>query len=798
MSEHNLIDNSKKERLISCYAHRWGLLDNVIESELTQLLNNSSLEPIDIALIHSKLAWHNSIRGNEKETERHKVSIETRFNSDSRIWAISKALELRNLSNPEDPHDLDRFFDESRLRELDSSYRGRILALIGNHYRRLGKFDKAERCLEDARYVLREECPELVGLAYFHFGILYSVQSEFPIASKYFEKALRSFSDGHHAEMEARTQFNSAVLLRKMGKITLAKRLVSELQSVVLPQELQARYHNEYARLYIALEDKKTASYLLRLLEDYTNENTPIRSRVITCEAEADFHCLSRDWDHAMVALDRGIEKALTISKSNDLLAELYRRKARLLYEIGMDDEAYEMAKESLEICHQVNEIYEIGANFRTLGLVAERRGDYPEAESLLEQAVKFYLSKDEKFERAHSHKDFAHFYHRRGTKDSMREAFKHAATAMGLFEEMGVETRVDELHELLEVLSKQIPRRPFIVPDGHQLVQLGEEYGIITGHEKVKQVLENMVRVSPTKTSILITGETGTGKELVARAIHALSDRADKPMIVVNCAAIPRELMESEIFGHLKGSFTGAATDRVGKFAMANEGTLFLDEIGDLDKHLQAKLLRVLEDGSYTPVGADKESYADVRVVAATNRNLDELIKKRQFREDLLYRLNDVILQLPPLRERGEDAELLTLYFLHREGELMGNTMHIDPQALDMIVQHEWSGNIRELLAFVRQLILSAQESGLITVDLFPDHFFTKNSKKPKNLVDIVRNAERTAILEALIRAKGNKAQASRDLEVSRSTLGDKITRLGLDEELERILERAEKRGNR
>jgi len=612
------------------------------------------------------------------------------------------------------------------------------------------------------------------------------------------KRSIEAFQSTSEGDREARARYNNVIILRKVGKLRDAQAEVANLQQFTVHKTLQARYHNEYARLYIALEDKKTASYLLRLLEDYTNENTPIRSRVITREAEADFHCLSRDWDRAMIALDRGIEKALSISKSNDLLAELYRRKARVLYEIGMDDEAYEMAKESLEVCHEVNEVYEIGANFRTLGLVAERRGDYPEAESLLEQAVNFYLSKDEKFERAHCHKDFAHFYHRIGSKDSLREAFKQAATAMGLFEEMGVETRVAEMRDLLEVLGKQIPRKPFIVPDGHQLVQIGEEFGIITGDEKVKQVLEHLVRVSPTKSSILVTGETGTGKELVARGIHALSDRADEPMIVVNCAAIPQELMESEIFGHLKGSFTGAASDRVGKFAMANNGTLFLDEIGDLDKHLQAKLLRVLEDGSYTPVGADKESYADVRVIAATNRNVGVLIKKNQFREDLLYRLNDVMLQLPPLRARDGDAELLSLYFLHREGELMGNTVHIDPHALDMIVQHEWPGNVRELLAFVRQLILGAQESGLITVDIFPDHFFTKNSKEPKNLVEIVRKAERIAILEALVRAKGNKAKASRELEVSRSTLGDKITRLGLDEELEHILERAEKRGDR
>ncbi|MBC8366230.1 sigma 54-interacting transcriptional regulator [bacterium] len=780
------------------YVHEWGLLDSETQAELELLLESTNQPEYECSLIHSKLAWHHSVQRNSETSHSHVKEISSSFQDHPKVSTVLKAIQANELllkSKTEEAYDA---LVEIGTDGLSTSYVARHLSLLGSVQRRLGHFDLAEQTLENARYLLSNDGGPILGLTLSRLGVLFGSQSEFVLSGRYFERAIQVFVEAKTLLWEIKARFNHAIALRKAGKMKLAKAEVARLVELKVEDGLQARYHNEYARLYIALEDKKTASYLLRLLEDYTDENTPIRSRVITCEAEADFHCLSRDWDHAMVALDRGIEKALTISKSNDLLAELYRRKARVLYEIGMDDEAYEMAKESLEVCHDVNEVYEIGANFRTLGLVAERRGDYPEAESLLEQAVNFYLSKDEKFERAHCHKDFAHFYHRIGNKDSLREAFKHAATAMGLFEEMGVETRVVEMRDLLEVLSKQIPRKPFIVPDGHQLVQIGEEYGIITGDEKVKQVLENMVRVSPTKSSILVTGETGTGKELVARAIHALSDRADEPMIVVNCAAIPRELMESEIFGHLKGSFTGAATDRVGKFALANNGTLFLDEIGDLDKHLQAKLLRVLEDGSYTPVGADKESYADVRVIAATNRNLDELIKKRQFREDLLYRLNDVMLQLPPLRERGGDAELLTLYFLHREGELMGNTVHIDPHALDMIVQHEWSGNIRELLAFVRQLILSAQESGLITVDLFPDHFFTKDSKEPKNLVEIVRKAERTAILEALIRAKGNKAKAARDLEVSRSTLGDKITRLGLDEELERIIERAEQRGER
>ncbi len=776
----------------------WGLIDKKAQAELEGLVEDKSLSDLDLSLVHSKLAWHFSTIGDAAKADRHSIKVATEHQSSPQIDAALRAIAANSLLAESKETAALELLDEIDFRGLNSSHIGRLLSLKGSIQRRIGDYKNAEITLENAKYLLHDVSKSLFGLSLSRLGVLYANQSEFVLAGRYFSRASEQFSGDGNSLWKSRARFNEAIACRKSGRLISARDIIADLVESRIEQTLQARYHNEYARLYIALEDKKTASYLLRLIEDYTDENTPIRSRVITCEAEADFHCLSRDWDHALAALGRGIEIALTISKSNDLLAELYRRKARVLYEIGMDDEAYDMAKESLEICHQVNEIYEIGANFRTLGLVAERRGEYHEAESLLDQAVNFYQSKDEKFERAHSHRDFASFYHRRGDKEALRKAFKQAATAMGLFEEMGVESRVLEMRELLETLSKQIPRKPFIVPDGHQLAQIGEEHGIITGDAKVKQVLEAMVRVAPTASSILVTGETGTGKELVARAIHAMSDRAEKPMIVVNCAAIPRELMESEIFGHLKGSFTGAASDRVGKFEMANQGTLFLDEIGDLDQQLQAKLLRVLEDGSYTPVGADKERHADVRVISATNRNLAELIKKRQFREDLLYRLNEVMLQLPPLRDRPGDAELLTLYFLHQEGDLIGNSVQIDPHALDLIVHHNWSGNVRQLLGFLRQLIINAQNTGLITVDLFPDHFFERSRKEPRNLAGIVREAERKAILDALIRAKGNKAKAARDLEVSRSTLGDKITRLELDEEIEQILEREQRQGDR
>ena len=585
-----------------------------------------------------------------------------------------------------------------------------------------------------------------------------------------------------------RILFNWSILERKRGNLQKSKELVASIQGENVPEGLSLRYTNEYCRLYIALEDKRTSEILLRQIENLTDKNTPIRSRVISCEAEADFHALSRDWSRALDALDRGIEIALSISPSNDLLAELYRRKARVLYEIGRDDESYILAKKALEICEDVSEIYEMGALFRTLGLLAERRGEGVEAESLLLRAVDFYRSKDEKFERAHSHRELAHFYHRRDKAD-LHLAFKHAASALSLFEEMGVERRSQEMQALLDSLGNQIPGRPFIVPDGFQLAQIGEEHGIITGDYAMTRLLNDMVRVAQSPAPVLISGETGTGKELVAQALHALSPRANQALIVVNCAAIPTELLESEIFGHVRGSFTGAMRDRNGKFFQADQGTLFLDEIGDLNTQLQAKLLRVLQDGSFTPVGSDEEIRADVRVLSASNRDLRAMVAEGVFREDLLYRLNHIILELPPLRKRGGDTELLLRYFMHRESELLGRGIEIDSHALDVVLAYPWPGNVRELKSFVSQVALYAVETGRLTVDLIPERYLSPVLEQERDLAAIVRNAEKEAILNAVARAHGNKARAARDLGVSRSTLNDKITRLEIQPEIDRRL---------
>ena len=222
--------------------------------------------------------------------------------------------------------------------------------------------------------------------------------------------------------------------------------------------------------------------------------------------------------------------------------------------------------------------------------------------------------------------------------------------------------------------------------------------FGMVGDSPVMQPVLDMIAKVAPSPVAVLIQGETGTGKELVAHALHAESKRAKKPFLAENCAAVPAELLESELFGHKKGSFTGAIADRPGHFIVADGGTVFLDEIGDMPLPMQAKLLRVLQDGEVRPVGSNAVKHVDVRVVAATNKDLPDACKAGTFREDLFYRLNVITIHLPPLRERGQDIAHLARFFLARANEQMGRETALSEPALKMLLAYSWPGNVRQL----------------------------------------------------------------------------------------------------
>ncbi len=315
------------------------------------------------------------------------------------------------------------------------------------------------------------------------------------------------------------------------------------------------------------------------------------------------------------------------------------------------------------------------------------------------------------------------------------------------------------------------------------------ESYSHLIGEHPLLQKITQLVRkVATTDATILIMGESGTGKELIARAVHALSPRVDRPFIPVNCGAIPAELLESEMFGHERGAFTGAIGQRAGMFQLANGGTIFLDEVGEMSATLQVKLLRVLQDREIRPVGADRVFKVDVRVLAASNKDLAAEVEEGNFREDLFYRLQVIPIVMPPLRERRSDIPLLTSHFLEKHNrKRSGRPARIAEEAMVHLWEYDWPGNVRELENLLERLVILS-EDGVIGVEHLPPSIrsFISEKKIPRptlgeeglDLNTAVEEFENRLIEEALRRTKGNKQAAARLLGLKRTTLVAKLRR--------------------
>ena len=304
----------------------------------------------------------------------------------------------------------------------------------------------------------------------------------------------------------------------------------------------------------------------------------------------------------------------------------------------------------------------------------------------------------------------------------------------------------------------------------------------IVGSSREMEKVFDVIRKVADTDTSILITGESGTGKELVARSIHANSYRRDAPFVAINCAAIPRELLESELFGHTKGAFTGAVKDKPGKFQLADGGTLFLDEVGELPLELQPKLLRALQEKEVEPVGGTKVQKVDVRIVAATNLDIDKSIAGGTFREDLYYRLSVIPIHLPPLRERRKDIPLLIRYFCGKHGS---EKVTFDKDVLETLIMYPWPGNVRELENTVERLLIM-RNGDVISFDELPEKFQdaapcgNANIKLPDEGYSL-EQLEREVVVHALERNSWNQTAAARFLRIPRHTLIYRIEKYGI-----------------
>ena len=322
----------------------------------------------------------------------------------------------------------------------------------------------------------------------------------------------------------------------------------------------------------------------------------------------------------------------------------------------------------------------------------------------------------------------------------------------------------------------------------------------IVGKSERVQRVLDLVTQVAPSRSTILITGETGTGKELIAKAIHASSPRVDHAFVPVNSGSLPADLLESTLFGHVRGAFTSAVANKKGAFEVANKGTIFFDEIGTIGPETQVKLLRVIQEREFTPLGSNEVVKVDVRILAATNADLRRMVEEKKFREDLYYRLNVINIGLPSLRDRREDIPLLVGHFLEKFSkendkylEPDGRTqLRFEPEAMQLMMDHLWPGNVRELENVVERAVVLAS-TALIPVDVFPDHLLhaggirlrrAENGALPSDasLFEIVADFERRTIIEHLDRFQWSQTEAAEALRVPLSTLNQKIKRLNID----------------
>ena len=404
-----------------------------------------------------------------------------------------------------------------------------------------------------------------------------------------------------------------------------------------------------------------------------------------------------------------------------------------------------------------------------TLGIVITGYGSLETAIGAMRCGAFDYLLKPFKFEDVLASVESAMYYHKMLTDDNIPRKLVAKANLLRRFSE----NRAVRENTLLRSYLK----------DKYKFENM---IGVSFPMQKVFEMIE---RVADTTATVLITGESGAGKELVARAIHYNSSRRDKSLVVVNCGAMPEALLESELFGYEKGAFTGATATRIGRFELADGGTIFLDEIGDMSFNLQVKLLRALQEKTFERIGGGKTIDVDVRIMAATNRNLEELVKEGKFREDLYYRLNVVPINIPPLRERKQDVPLLYSHFLERSNSINNaNVEGFTEEAMEVLMEYDYPGNVRELQNLVERLVV-LKKSGYINIEDLPEKFYGPRKHEVQQLDlrkgydTLVSEFEQTLILKALDETNGVKSKAAQILSMNRTTLIEKMKRLGLAE---------------
>ncbi len=522
------------------------------------------------------------------------------------------------------------------------------------------------------------------------------------------------------------------------------------------------------------------------------------RAALLAKEFQGDAKLERGDAAGAMSHYEDVYPKALALSPKDDIVGDLHRRLAECHYLLGRHDEAYAEAKAGLEHCRALSDRYEEAASYRILALSAAAVGKTDEAKKRFDEGFAYYEEIDTPYEWGKlwmAYGDWLLGPHA-GAYADRKGALEAYYAARDHFERMGAEAKVREVIAKLEKLvepgagasyghgahvgsagMRHTPRRPRRSTRlERRSVWAFETFKLVTRNKAVLALLGDVGKLAVSQTPMLVLGESGTGKELIARGIHALSLRKG-PFMAINAGSLPREIIESELFGHTAGAFTGAMRDKAGMFEVCDKGTVFLDEIAEMSVDLQSRLLRFLETGESRRVGSNVNIAVDTRIITATNRERGALERGEGFRLDLYYRLAHAVIALPPLRHRGDDIEMLLEYFLEEACAAAQRQVRLSPAAVARLVGYSWPGNIRQLRSVIKRVVLLGNEGHEVT----PEELQLENAEVPTTLIEELEQAERRRVGEALSQSRGSRTEAAKALGMPRTTLINRMKRYGL-----------------
>ncbi|MDD4857409.1 MAG: sigma 54-interacting transcriptional regulator, partial [Candidatus Krumholzibacteria bacterium] len=654
-----------------------------------------------------------------------------------------------------------------------------------------GDYAVADQSLQECHsFYAKNSNYTMLGNIQYMLGYMAFQRSFLDIAECYYRKALESFGiDGKHFKLGT-THRMLAILAYRRGQYAEARNRLSVAKDCFLGcSDRKATTACRIAEARVSLfegdyEVARTAlSGTLRLAErsGYKRE-AALSSEFL---GEACYHLAK--YELALRYLSRAEKLALQLAPSGDIAVEVYRRLGDVYIAMGRLNDAEAALAKALPVAQHLQDRYELGSILRALGLLASRRGDLDLARSYFKEAIAVLVVMKERFELACTYIAAALEYGCWSASDRtpselgqslLNEARSYSIEAMHLFSSLGIESKVEECREFIRRLKQESPRA-MESPSCHQ-VNFNKKWLIgnilVARSAHLLNVVSRVRQLAPTAIPVVVTGETGTGKELVARLLHMFSDRAGDPFVAVNCASVPEAVFESELFGHKKGSFTGAVVDKAGLMELASGGTLFLDEISELSNRQQAKLLRALQDGAIRRVGETRMHAIDVRVVSASNEDMKDMMKAGRLRTDFYYRIAGETIQLEPLRRRLDDMVALFAYYVGKASP----DFRIEDEVLKLLAEYPWPGNVRELINVTNALVLAGAQSKTIHVRDLPILIgdFAKSeadlSSRCNRLSERRRNnssdrdreqddASRALVRSLLDRCRGNRSAVAR-----------------------------------